>query len=306
MDLMSKLLAERDELSKKLDENSANIAELSGEDIGRSMIERASDAIKNIPPDRWLINGLMPSTGFGVIGSPPYTGKTFIATHIAGSVASGRPVFGHFRVNQAVPVLYVYFESSRSEFLFTMKKSLESRGIKGDNIFVNAGHVPSERMKMGTSGLEAAIRATGAKFIVMDTLSFATQGDESNEELQKKLVAPTVDLTRKLGCYILYVHHSQKQVEGVEEIYAFRGGSVLPAGADTLLRVDRIKGDAKDSKYRRLGIVKARGSHSGAMDLELDFPRRVCWERGQDPREILWEPKKYEQARANDPWPGEE
>ncbi len=305
MSLLSKLMSERDDLSRRMDENAANIAELSGEGVGKAMVERASDAVKNIPEDRWLVNGLISSAGFSVIGSPPYTGKSYIATQIAGSVASGRTLFGHFKATTAVPVLYVYYESSRSEFLFTLKRSLESRGISGHNIFVNAGNVPTERMKMGTSGLEAAIRTTGARLVIMDTLAYASQGDESNEQLQQKLVVPTVDLAKKLNCHIMYLHHSQKNQENVDEIYSFRGGSVLPAAADTLMRVDRIKGDSKDSRIRRFSIVKARGSCAGSMDLELDFPRRVCWEVGQDPREILFTPEKLEAMKSKDPWKGD-
>ncbi len=306
MDLLSKLLAEKEELARKLDENAANIAELSGVDVGGSMIECAHDAVQHIPPDSWLVNALIPSVGFGVIGAPPYAGKSFLATHMAGSIASGRHIFGPFRANSPVPVLYIYYESGRSEFLTTLKRSLESRGIDGKNIFVNAGNIPNKRLRIGSSGFEAAIRASGARFIVADTLSFASDGkDESNEEFQHKVVDPTVDLTKRLGVYILYVHHSQKNTEGVDEVYSFRGGSTLSAGADTLVRVDKLKNEPRESKRRKFTIVKARGAHCGHVDLEFDFHRRVAYAVDEDPREVLFPPEKLAAMKSKDPWKGD-
>ena len=301
-DLLARLLAEKEELARKLEENAANIAELSGEDIGNAMVEPAPLAVSKITDTPWLVEGLFHSVGFGVLGSPPFTGKTYAAAHIAGSISAGMPIFGPFRAHRAVPVLYVYYESSRDEFLLTLKKTLESRGITGNNVFVNAGNVPTARMRIGSIGLEAAIRATGAKFCVIDTLAFAHGGDESNEDLQSKLITPLVDMVKRLGVFILMVHHSQKAAENTDEVYGFRGGSVLPAAADVLLKVERIKSEPKDSKRRRLVIAKVRGAPAGALDLIYDFGRRIIWADGQDPREILWTPERYAAAKQVDPF----
>lgn len=303
MDLLSRLLVEKEELQRKLDENAANIAELSGEDIGKSLVEPASEAIKNIPPLRWLIPGLLHSVGFGVIGSAPFVGKTFIASFLAGSVASGRPLFGHFRPTAAAPVLYLYGESSRAEFTWTLKKSLESRGIDGKNLFIKAEKVPVSRMKVGGIGFEAAIRATGAKLVIADTLAFFSGADgESNEEFQKQLIEPTVEVAERNECFILFVHHSAKQSQGVEGVYQIRGGTTLSGAADVIMRVERCKNEQPDSKRRTLHIEKVRGAPGGSVDLEFDFQHKVVWEVGQDPREILWTPERYAAAKQVDPF----
>ena len=306
MDLLSRLLAEKEELRKKLDENEAGIAELSGQSVGTGMVVPASEACKKIPPDSWLVDGLFHSVGFGVVTAPPFCGKSFISAHIAGSLCSGRHLFGPFKANIAVPVLYLYYESGRSEFLRTIKKTLESRGIDGKTLFVNAADVPNERMRIGSAGFEAAIRASGAKFIIADTLAFAANvKEESNEEFQSKVVGPTVDLTKRLGVSILYVHHPQKNTEGVDDVYAIRGGGTLAAGADTIIKLERVKGDARESPKRVFKIVKVRGAHSGHIDLEFDFPRRIAYCDGDDAKKVLWTPQRYAAAKAQEPWPGE-
>ena len=301
-DLLTRLLVEKEELTKKLEENASNIAELSGDDVGHAMVEPAPLAVSKITDTPWLVDGLFHSVGFGVLGSPPFTGKTYAAAHIAGSISAGLPIFGPFRANRAVPVLYVYYESSRDEFLLTLKRTLESRQISGDNVFVNAGNVPIARLRIGTPGLEATIRATGAKFCVIDTLAFAHGGDESNEDLQSKLITPLVDMVKRLGVFLLLVHHSSKAADNVDEVYGFRGGSVLPAAADVLLKVERIKGEPRDSKKRRLVIAKVRGAPAGSLDIIYDFGRRVIWADGQDPREIIWPPERYAAAKQLDPF----
>lgn len=305
MDILSRLLAEKGELEAKLAENAANIAEMSGASIGQNMVLPASEACKNIPPNSWLVNGLIQSVGFGAIGAPPFTGKSFLASHIAGSICSGRHLFGPFTPNKAVPVLYLYYESGRSEFLTTIKKTLESRGIDGKILFVNAADVPNDRLRIGSAGFEAAIRASGARFVICDTLAFAANvKEESNEEFQNKVVGPTVDLTKRLGIYVLYVHHPQKNTEGVDDVYAFRGGSTLSAGADGLFIVRRIRGESQESSKRSLRIVKVRGAHSGQLDIEFDFPRRVAYCDEDDARRVLWTPDRYEKFKATH-WEGE-
>lgn len=301
-DLLSKLLAEKEDLTRRLEENASNIAELSGEDIGRSLVEPASSAIANIPPLRWAVPGLIHSVGFGVLASAPFVGKTFLSAAMAGSLASGRPLFGSFVPTCAMPVLYVYYESNRSEFVWGLKRTLESRGISGENIFVKTAKTSGERLQVGSPGLEAAIRATGAKVIFLDTLAFANPATESNDDMQAKLVKPLTALVEATETFAFLIHHAQKQVQGVEGIYQLRGGTVLSGAADVILRIERVKGQEKDSKHRTLVIEKVRGAPAGEISLEMDFNRRIAWEVGQDPREILWTPERYAAAKQVDPF----
>ena len=120
--------------------------------------------------------------------------------------------------------------------------------------------------------------------------------------MQAKLVKPLTALVERTETFAVLIHHAQKQVQGVEGIYQLRGGTVLSGAADVILRIERVKGHEKDSKHRTLVIEKVRGAPAGEISLEMDFNRRVAWEVGQDPREIIWPPERYAAAKQLDPF----
>lgn len=303
--LIAKLEDHRNSLLKELQECESELLEARGEDAGRNLVVPASEAIRDIPPLRWLVPGLIPAVGWGLLSSVPYVGKSLLSAFMAGSISSGRPMFGGFKPVAPVPVLYVYLESSKAEFLWVVRKTLESRGIDGKNLYVRAQHTRASEFKIGSQNLEAAIRGSGAKFVVIDTLAFGSAaGSEKNEDLQAKVVEPMVELSDRYQCFILALHHAQKATMDVDPVYQHRGGSVLSGAADTLYRLVRVKGEPHDSKLRQLHIDKVRGSVSGEMVLEYDFDRRVAFTQGQDIREVLWTPERYEKFKATH-WEGE-
>lgn len=304
--MIQRLEEHRATLLSELAECDKDLADARGESAGEALVVPASRAINEIPPMRWLVPGLMPSVGLLILASPPFVGKSLACISMAGSISAGRPLFGSFRAPRPTPILYVYLESSKQDFLWTVKKSLESRGISGDNFFVRANHTRSKQFRVGGAALESAIASTGAKFIVLDTMAYASAANtEKNEDLQPKLIEPLVDLAEKYECLIALIHHSQKSVAEVEGVYRLRGGSVLSGAADVIIRMERIKGEPHDSKYRKIIMDKVRGSVSGEVDIEFDFSRRTFWERNQDPREVIWTPERYAKYKETEPWKGE-
>lgn len=303
--IIRRLEEHRTALLREIAECEAELAEARGEDAGRKLVVPAADAIRDIPPLRWLVPGLIPAVGWGLLSSVPYVGKSLLSAFMSGSISSGRPLFGGFKPVAPVPVLYVYLESSKAEFLWVVKKTLESRGIDGKNLFVRAGNTRASEFKIGGQNLDAAVRGSGAKFVVIDTLSFGSNaGSEKNEDLQSKVVEPLVELSERHQCFVLALHHAQKATMDVDPVYQHRGGSVLSGAADTLYRLVRVKGEPHDSKLRQFNIDKVRGSVSGEMTLEYDFDRRVAFTQGQDIREVLWTPDKYAKFKSTT-WEGE-
>lgn len=68
------------------------------------------DDLDGIPPIAWLVKGLIPRTGLGVIWGPSGCGKSFLALDLAAHIADGERWFG-YRVKPA-PVLYVGLEGA--------------------------------------------------------------------------------------------------------------------------------------------------------------------------------------------------
>ncbi len=303
--LLKKLQEEESGLLDRLAACRRDMAVAAGDDIGRSMVETAEKAIKEIPPLRWLIPGLIHSVGFGICGSAPFVGKTFMCASLAGSVSAGRPVFGNFKPTAPAKVAYLYGESNRAEFLWGIKRSLESRGIDGKNLFVKADRIPASQMKIGMPSLEAIVQSTGCKLLILDTLAFFNQGTESNDDLQQRVVEPLVELVERNQIFCLLVTHAQKATAGVEGIYQIRGGTTFTGAADVVLRMERVKGAERDSHQRTLIAEKVRGAPSWETTIEMDFTRRIVYEQSQDPREILFTPEKLEAMKSKDPWKGD-
>lgn len=61
-----------------------------------------------------IVEGLWPEQAFGFIAAPPKKGKTWVALALAIAVAAGKPLFGHYTVPAARPVLYVALEGHRA------------------------------------------------------------------------------------------------------------------------------------------------------------------------------------------------
>ena len=69
------------------------------------------DALANLAPDPWAVEGLIPANSHGCIFGASMTGKTFVAIDIAMSIATGLPWhLSRFRTLRG-PVLYLAHES---------------------------------------------------------------------------------------------------------------------------------------------------------------------------------------------------
>ena len=90
----------------------AMAALLDGDRVGAKAAQRyklltAAD-LEAMPPIRWRIKGIMPTTGMAQIYGPSKAGKSFLTFDMACAMAEGRTWFG-YRVAQA-PVVYVALE----------------------------------------------------------------------------------------------------------------------------------------------------------------------------------------------------
>ena len=67
---------------------------------------------KDLPPPRWLIEGIWGDENNGILAGEPKSYKTTLALDMAISVASGEPFLGHYPVINPGPVLFVQEENS--------------------------------------------------------------------------------------------------------------------------------------------------------------------------------------------------
>lgn len=216
-----------------------------------------------------VVQGLIPAGGVGLLYGPSGLGKTFIAIHLAESIAKGAPFFG--RRARAGANLYV---------------ALEGRGRFGRRLaaLVRSGALPSRRvatlLKNITLGrgdgadagvstiIDAASRLAKAAglpvaLIVIDTLARALAGDNENEAgAVSSVINQAARIASKTGAAVLIIHHPGKDADR-----GMRGSSSLFADADFVLRIDGEKG----LKAKLLTVEKSKDGEEGPVgDFNLE------------------------------------
>jgi hypothetical protein len=209
---------------------------------------------KPIPP--WLVRGILPKAGLGVIYGQPRSGKTFLVLDIAMAVAKGEPWAGK-RVMQG-NVLYIGLEGQVRTRIDAYKRH-HSGDYSGFRALTGAGlsMLDSRDVKDLIDVLRT--ESFSPSLIVIDTLNRAMPGgDENSSTDMGAAIAQAGRLSRSFGCLVLFVHHSGKDASN-----GARGHSSLLGATDAELLVT-----AEASGSRRLKITKAKDAEDG---LEFGF-----------------------------------
>lgn len=203
-------------------------------------------------PPSWLIKGIAPRSGLGLIFGESGAGKTFLALHAALSVAWGLPFFGK-RTKQG-GVLYVAAEGGSSVLprIRAANEALQG-AIAAANLARRAGtpsltraplRVVTEAPNLSRDGdpgplirtiqqAEADFAAAGHRLalVVVDTWHAAMGGGDENSAADAgAALAPLREVAEAHGALVLIVHHPGKDVER-----GARGSNALPAAADAII-----------------------------------------------------------------------
>lgn len=202
-----------------------------------------------------LIDGVLPRTGWGVMWGKPKSGKTFVMHDMAMSIAAGLPDFHGHRIRRFGPVVYVGLEGALG---------LERRTIGwmqerlGDSVEPPPFHIMSTQFKFPDHAEALGIAIMGKVgvpvLIVIDTLSAALGGSDSDEELVGRFMKGASHLSERFQCFLSVVHHGGWASEHL------RGTSMLQGGLDVELPVRRDR----DRNRIELEVAAARDFEEGA------------------------------------------
>jgi hypothetical protein len=246
----------------------------------------------------WLVKGLFPDRGLGLLVGESQSGKSFLAIHASICVARGVPFFGK-KVKPGA-VLYIAAEGG-SSVLPRIQAADEAVGgtLPADHI-ARRGQAPMARVpikvmtetpNLSRDGDPAALartlqaiarecRTAGHRlsFVVVDTLHAAMCGaDEQSAADTGHALKPLRDAAEELGLFVLITHHFGKDLER-----GARGSSALRAAVDTEIEL-RVPGfDGPKAKpgaiARRATLTKQR---DGAVGDDFHF-RLNAVELGRD------------------------
>lgn len=236
----------------------------------------------------WLVKGLLPDRGLGMLVGESQSGKSFLAIHATVCIARGEPFFG--RKVKPGAVVYIAAEGGLS-VLPRIKAADEAIGaMLADNHLSRKGKaamarapikVITETPNLSREGDPAALARTlralhrelvdtahPLTLVVVDTWhAILCGGDEQASADTGHALKPLKDAVEELGLFVLIVHHPGKDLER-----GARGSSSLRAAVDTEIEI-RVPGfDGPKAKpaaiARRVTLTKQR---DGAVGEEFHY-----------------------------------
>lgn len=226
-------------------------------------------------PIRWVLPGIIPESGCGLIVAAPKVGKTRIAIELALGLASGsRPLGISTRRPQAVG----FFSLEDGERLFAERLSAGMQGPRAKYHW--DGHItpglvwePPQPLNLLThfsavdltdtadqQRLYETILKHDLRLVIIDTLSMAI--GKANVSDQKEMYAalkPLKAIAKATGCAVMFIHHTRKRVfekgETIQE--SILGATALHGWSDFIIS---LAAPGEDSDLLRMGVQSKRGS----------------------------------------------
>lgn len=216
--------------------------------------------VKEFPPNRWLVDGLIPLHGITILHGLPTAGKTWLMMEIAISVAQGKLLFNQFETSHTGVLLLD--EESGEWLLHDRFKTLRA-----------PSELPIHYLTMNSSKFTESYvdeliewcNDNEVGFVAIDSLVRIHGGDENTAQDSAKVFR----LIRKLtsaGITVLIIHHNTKASANGEYGSQMRGSGDIQASVDCQLSLVRPYRD----DYLTLEQVKNRYAPE-MPTIELNF-----------------------------------
>lgn len=225
-----------------------------------------------LPPQSWLVKGVIPETGMGIVYGDSGSGKTFISIDLALSIARGLS-WHSCRVKQETGVLYVSAEgggamSARLQ-AYAKHHDIDLSDLPFGIVTVGLSFRDGDHLRVIGGCNEMRKRGMPIGLIVLDTLNRTMGGgDENSSQDMGEYLAAVAKIVEETKSFVLVVHHSGKDAKR-----GARGHSSLRAAVDTELEV-KAEGDAQ--------ILKVTKSRDGLTGTEYAYKRKVVVLRHDD------------------------
>lgn len=223
-----------------------------------------ADDMQPITKLNWLIKGVLPPTGLGVVYGAPGSGKSFFVLDLVASVACpdvlewrGRKI-----VHCSVAVCFLEGGGNAANRVVALRQYRKLNFGRQLGIYTEALDLRSPRgkdVKDFCRGVKLAQPDVG--LVVVDTLSRAMSGADENSSVDMtNLIAACKVISEYLNCLVLLVHHSGKDAGR-----GSRGHSSLLGAADFEMEISR------PDKSEPLRIAKITKQKEGLDGIEFGF-----------------------------------
>lgn len=200
----------------------------------------------DLPPQEWLIEGLLPQGAFGVFGGNAKSGKTYLCLQMARALASGESFLG-LKIPAKRRVLYLYLEGNKHQVkrrydeLFPGESAPEGLLFSFKYPALDAG---------GIVRLREDITRYQASLVIVDTWQRArvedhTKGATAYQKEYREINTLMNEICVPTGCTLLVVHHLKQlssRDAGLDDLNKFNGSSAIGAASDFSLFLTRERG----------------------------------------------------------------
>lgn len=194
--------------------------------------------LENMPPPAWIVKRFLPAQGLAFVYGASQSGKTFLVMDLALSLANGLKEWFGLKAKPA-SVVYLPLEGIHG-IAGRINAWYKDHGItRSENFYaIKEGRFSIKELPTDVEGIARFASKRGAKVVIIDTLARAAVGLKENENTDMATVlAAAHQIGEITGGVVIIIHHTGK--DGAKEM---RGASCLPAGADTLIRVNETAG----------------------------------------------------------------
>jgi hypothetical protein len=253
------------------------------------------------PPERkFVIEDVVPTPIAGMVFAPGDTYKTMFAMQAMGSVSTGLPFLGDFKIPSPGKTLGIFCEDDAPELHRRLwrvmrgfadddeSKLMEIKDLLNENLLIqsragkNSRLISKQRNRVDRTAffkalVDFASSIEELKLIIFDSLARSHDLNENDNAEMTSVVETFEELKERTGATILVLHHSSKAT--------LRGGEVSQAGSrgasstiDTfrlgiqLRRMDKREFPRTDSnKWVQMAVVKS--NYGPRMDAWLHVDR---------------------------------
>lgn len=220
----------------------------------------------------WLVDGMLPETGLGLISGQWGTYKTFVAIDLAAEVMVGLQFIGA-PVARRGGVLFLAAEGA-GEIPIRLRAVLQAKHAHSERVpFAWAAGCPALIDAKSAQALAAIAHKAHmqmlAEFdlplalIIIDTIGtaagYAKNGDENDAAIAQGIMGRLAALARDTGTLVLGIDHFGKAVET-----GTRGSSAKEAAADVVLALLGDRAISGSVSNTRLAVRKLRAGASGS------------------------------------------
>ena len=228
----------------------------------------------------YIIDNLVGMGQIAVIGGDTGTGKTWIALESAYCIASGVPLFGHFKVKQSQALL-IQFENENDDIrkrLELMKPYFVKKAGNSDflnNFLVCPMDVEMEIFVDNWKRIEETIISTGYRdgVLIVDNMYTSTDKNIQDNDDLKGLLQIVHRIRKKYNLTIILIAHSNKGVQEQKDLHydQLQGGKVL---SSMVSNITQIHNSTASVDLRVMKITKA--GRSGKNELH-NIPFKLHW-----------------------------